>query len=62
MNVDDDRGGHRHIYNNFAVSHQEEGLMDKFTTVTQENCDQFNQVTQENSGQFSGVTGSRHGM
>lgn len=60
-NVDDDRGGHRRFYDDFAVSH-EEGLMDNFTIVTQENSGRFTQVTQENSGRFSGVTGGRHGM
>jgi hypothetical protein len=50
MNVDNNHGGHRRIYDDFAVS-PEQGLVDDFTIVTQ-----------ENSGRFSRVTGGRHGM
>jgi hypothetical protein len=52
MNVDDDRGRHRCIDDDFAASH-EEGFMEDFTIATQENSGRFIQATQENSGQFT---------
>jgi hypothetical protein len=60
MYVDDNHGGQRCIYKDFTAS-PEEGLMEDFTIVTQENSGQFSQVTQENSGRFSQATQENSG-